>query len=126
MARNKRGWSVKWPKELTTVGDPLADLGMTLSYWGLDESIQVGGGVARGNWWSREQMLDRYVARTGLDVSRVAWYEVFGMFKLAVILQQIYARYLKGQTHDPRFQSFGEKVESLLRSADAAARAESA
>lgn len=105
--------------EMTTVGDPLADLGMTLSYWCLDENLQVGGGVARGDWWNREQMLERYVARTGLDVGRIEWYEVFGMFKLAVILQQIYARYLKGQTLDQRFQSFGDKVESLMRSADA-------
>lgn len=94
--------------EMTTVGDPLVDLGLSLCYW---QQPQDGFGAPRGEgWYSRKQFIARYAERTGRDVSRVAWYEVLGAFKLAVIVQQIYARYHAGQTSDPRFAQLDRQV----------------
>lgn len=103
--------------EMTTVGDPLADLGLTLTYWCLAEARQVAGMDAMDGWWDREQMVARYAERTGFDVGALPWYEVLGIFKLTVIIQQIYARYLLGQTRDPRFRTMGRLVEALSASA---------
>jgi aminoglycoside phosphotransferase (APT) family kinase protein len=62
---------------------------------------------------TRAQAVERYAARTGFDLGDVTWYHVFGVFKLAVIVQQIYIRYLRGQTKDERFATFGERVAGL-------------
>jgi hypothetical protein len=66
----------------------------------------VAGMEQAAGWWSREQLIARYAERTGFDVSGLRWYEVLGTFKLAVILQQIYARYAHGQTADARFAAW--------------------
>jgi aminoglycoside phosphotransferase (APT) family kinase protein len=100
--------------EMTTVGDPLADLGLTLCYWSLGSS---SGRNDSPGWHTREQLISRYRAATGRDVSRIRYYEVLGVFKLAVILQQIYYRYVKGQTHDERFRAFDARVKSLVETA---------
>ena len=55
--------------------------------------------------------------RTRFDISRLTWYEVFGAFKVAVIIQQIYVRYLRGQTQDARFANMGERVCALIEKA---------
>ncbi|HTF66199.1 MAG TPA: phosphotransferase family protein [Edaphobacter sp.] len=102
--------------EMTTVGDPLADLGLTLCYWMLGSS---SGRNDSPGWYSREQLLARYAAKTGRDLSGIAYYEVLGVFKLAVILQQIYYRYVKGQTHDERFRGFDSRVKGLIETASA-------
>ncbi|MEP6533856.1 MAG: phosphotransferase family protein [Bryobacteraceae bacterium] len=102
--------------EMTTVGDPLADLGLTLCYWMLGSS---SGRNDSPGWYSREQLLERYSAKTGRDLSGIGYYEVLGVFKLAVILQQIYYRYVKGQTHDERFRAFDARVKGLIRTASA-------
>jgi aminoglycoside phosphotransferase (APT) family kinase protein len=57
--------------------------------------------------------VERYAARTGRDVSSIGYYEVLGVFKLAVIIQQIYARYFRGQTQDARFENFGTRASAL-------------
>jgi aminoglycoside phosphotransferase (APT) family kinase protein len=100
--------------EMTTVGDPLADLGLTLCYWSLGSS---SGRNDSPGWHTREQLISRYGAATGRDVSRIRYYEVLGVFKLAVILQQIYYRYVKGQTHDERFRTFDARVKTLVETA---------
>jgi aminoglycoside phosphotransferase (APT) family kinase protein len=99
--------------EMATVGDPLADLGLTLTYWSLPEAQKVAGMEASAGWWTREQMIERYVERTSFDVTGLHWYEVLGTFKLAVILQQIYARYAHGQTSDSRFAHMGQMATAL-------------
>ncbi len=109
--------------EMATVGDPLADLGLTLCYWAWVEAPQLR---ARGvpaltlqpGWYTRDQFVQRYEERTGRDLSQIGYYEVLGMFKLAVILQQIYYRFSRGQTRDARFQNFGEQVRGLVEMAD--------
>ena len=105
--------------EMTTVGDPLVDLGLTLTYWTLPEqpggvTSRIGAGASDQGFLTREAFLNRYAERSGRDVSHVAWYEVLGHFKLAVIVLQIFARYRLGQTSDPRFAPLGGQARWLI------------
>lgn len=105
--------------EMSAVGDPLIDLGILLGYWvhtatGARRDT-VSAVTNREGWFTREEVLERYGARTGQDLSSVGFYEVFAVFKLAVVLQQIFFRYRRGQTDDPRFAALGERVEWLAR-----------
>jgi aminoglycoside phosphotransferase (APT) family kinase protein len=109
--------------EMATVGDPLADLGLTLCYWAWVEAPQLRArGVpsltSQPGWYTRDQFVQRYAEGTGRDLSQIGYYEVLGIFKLAVILQQIYYRFRRGQTQDTRFQNFGDKVKGLVELAD--------
>lgn len=112
---------VDW--EMATVGDPLADLGLTLCYWAWANAPQLR---ARGvppltrqpGWYTRDQFVQRYAERTARDLSHISYYEVLGVFKLAVILQQIYYRFRRGQTQDARFRDFGDRVCGLAELAD--------
>lgn len=113
--------------EMTTVGDPLADLGLSLCYWQLGGAHSVASGESPrlpAGWFTREQFVERYAARTGRDLTHLRWHEVLGVFKLAVILQQIYYRYVKGQTRDERFANFGERVRGLVAQAGDLVRGE--
>lgn len=105
--------------EMSAVGDPLVDLGILLGYWVHtatdDRRDTVSAVTNREGWFTREELLERYGARTGRDLSGVGFYEVFAVFKLAVVLQQIFFRYRRGQTDDPRFAALGERVEWLAR-----------
>jgi aminoglycoside phosphotransferase (APT) family kinase protein len=107
--------------EMSTVGDPLADLGVALSYWteGSDpESIKAGLGQASlttlDGFLTRKEFIEAYSAKSGRDVSNIDFYLTFGYFKLAVILQQIFYRYIMGQTNDARFSKLGKTVKSLI------------
>jgi aminoglycoside phosphotransferase (APT) family kinase protein len=105
--------------EMTTVGDPLADVGLTLCYWTWATAPQVRARAisaitSEPGWYTREQFIERYAQRTGRDLTHIGYYEVLGIFKLAVILQQIYYRFHRGQTKDTRFQNFGERVRGLV------------
>jgi aminoglycoside phosphotransferase (APT) family kinase protein len=66
---------------------------------------------------SRAELMKRYHEKTGFDLARMRYYEVFGLFKLAVVLQQIYCRYRAGQTADERFRDFDSRVRGLAESA---------
>jgi aminoglycoside phosphotransferase (APT) family kinase protein len=108
--------------EMATLGDPLADLGLTLCYWAWigtmnqeDPHPAIPAITSQAGWYKRDQFLERYARQTGRDVSRVGYYEVLGVFKLAVILQQIYYRFHVGQTQDARFRSFDRRVRALAR-----------
>jgi aminoglycoside phosphotransferase (APT) family kinase protein len=99
--------------EMSAVGDPLVDLGIMLCYWvHTDDPV-----TSRAGWFGREEILERYGSRTGAALDGIALFEVFAVFKLAVVLQQIYARYVRGQTDDPRFATMGERVTMLARKA---------
>jgi aminoglycoside phosphotransferase (APT) family kinase protein len=109
--------------EMATVGDPLADIGLTLCYWAWADAPQLRArGVpaltSQPGWYTRDQFVQRYAERTGRDLSHIGYYEVLGIFKLAVILQQIYYRFKRGQTQDARFQNFGEQIRGLVELAD--------
>jgi aminoglycoside phosphotransferase (APT) family kinase protein len=116
--------------EMATVGDPLFDLAVSLSYWteptDPDELKEVMPTVtSTPGFMTREELMDRYSYSSGRDLSEMHWYMVFGYFKLAVILQQIYARWKSGQTTDERFANFDERVRTLiLHSKDLAERGE--
>ncbi|HEX8176210.1 MAG TPA: phosphotransferase family protein [Pyrinomonadaceae bacterium] len=103
--------------EMAAVGDPLIDLGILLAYWvhvsAAEQTDAVSTVTRREGWFTRAEILERYQERTGADLSRITFYEVFAVFKLAVVLQQIFYRYHRGQTDDPRFASLGERVNWL-------------
>lgn len=108
--------------EMATVGDPLVDLGCTLCYWTEIGDPAMRGGAMSGitaqpGWLKRSDLVRRYAGKTGCNVSRLGYYEVFGLFKLGVILQQIYYRYHRGQTRDERFRDFHLRVRGLMRAA---------
>src|SRR3712207_1697382 len=104
---------------MATIGDPLFDLAVSLSYWtestDPEELKEVMPTVtSTPGFMTREEFMDRYAERSGRDLSEMHWYMVFGYFKLAVILQQIYARWKKGQTRDGRFADFDRRVRNLI------------
>jgi aminoglycoside phosphotransferase (APT) family kinase protein len=106
--------------EMSALGDPLVDLGILLCYWPQAgdpperiESISPVTGMP--GWPSRAELVERYASATGRDVSRIAYYEIFAIFKVAVVLQQIYHRYYLGQTSDPRFAGMEQRVLGLVR-----------
>ncbi len=110
--------------EMATIGDPLMDLGSSLAYWveAGDAPVftMLGLGVtALPGSLRRAELAEAYGTATGRDVSDIAFYYTFGLFKLAVIAQQIYARHVQGLTADARFAKLGVVVAAL---ADAAAR----
>jgi len=109
--------------EMATVGDPLFDLAVSLSYWiepdDPDELKAVMPTVTvTPGFMTRRDLIDRYAEESGRDLSEMHWYVVFGYFKLAAILQQIYARWKGGQTKDERFAEFGGRVRTLLLHAE--------
>jgi aminoglycoside phosphotransferase (APT) family kinase protein len=113
---------------MTTIGDPLFDLAVALSYWvqpdDPEELIHVLPTVTTSpGFFSREEFIERYARKSGRDLSSMHFYMTFAYFKLAVILQQIYARWKRGQTKDNRFASFGERVHFLIRHAAALVQA---
>ncbi len=73
------------------------------------------GGIDGSGWPLRHEIVARYAEQSGRDVSRVGYYETFALFKVAVVIQQIYFRYARGQTDDARFKDFGPRVASLAR-----------
>jgi aminoglycoside phosphotransferase (APT) family kinase protein len=103
--------------ELSTVGDPLMDLGCTLSYWVQaddDDFFRMTRRqpTADPGMWTRQQVIDAYLERRGLSLSADEWrfYEVFGLFRFAVIAQQIWYRYFHGQTTNEAYAAFGPAV----------------
>ncbi len=115
--------------ELATIGDPLMDLGNTLTYWIQADDDPVAQGMRQQpthlpGMLSRREVLAYYAGKTGLPVEDFAFYEVFGLFRLAGIMQQIYYRYHHGQTRNPAFRRFWLYIRYLLwRSARAIKRA---
>jgi aminoglycoside phosphotransferase (APT) family kinase protein len=103
--------------EMATVGDPLMDLGGSMSYWveeGDDDFFQMfrrQPSQAPG-MWTRAEIVSRYTERMGYSVSPEQWrfYEVFGLYRLAVIAQQIWYRYFHGQTTNEQYAVFGPAV----------------
>ncbi len=109
--------------EMSSVGDPLVDLGVMLCYWpeASDPKARreaISPITTLPGWPTRAELLDRYQRATGRDLGGVAYYEVFGLFKLAVVLEQIYRRYHSGQTSDARFARFEQTVRGLAEAAE--------
>jgi aminoglycoside phosphotransferase (APT) family kinase protein len=115
--------------EMATIGDPLMDLGSSLAYWvqGDDpeerQLIRTGPTNLPGAL-TRLEMVARYKERAGVDSEDFHFYLCFGIFRLAVIAQQIYYRFFHGQTKDPRFQGLVGSVHNLERAARSIMRGE--
>jgi aminoglycoside phosphotransferase (APT) family kinase protein len=111
--------------EMATVGDPLMDLGTTLAYW----AEETDGPVLKpfnltwlpGNL-TRAEVVARYAQRRGMAEPDMLFYFVFGSYKIAVIVQQIYARYRKNLTSDPRFAQLHHVVKACAGNAAMAIR----
>lgn len=104
--------------ELATVGDPLMDLGSSLAYWVQADDDPVFQSFRRqptheAGMLTRREVVAWYGERTGMDVSRWPFYEIFGLFRLMVIIQQIYRRYALGQTTNPQFAGFGDAAKYM-------------
>ncbi len=107
--------------DMVTVGDPLVDLGTLLGYWpDPGDTIPRGSGQAVSQlpgFLDRAALADRYAERTGFDLGNLAFYETFALFKTAVVIEQIYVRWVRGQTKDDRFKPMGALVPLLAQAA---------
>jgi aminoglycoside phosphotransferase (APT) family kinase protein len=111
--------------EMATIGDPLMDLGTTLAYWveaGDPPSLREAafGPTALPGSLTRRELVERYREQTGRPVSNPLFYYSYGLFKLAVIVQQIYSRFAHGHTADPRFARIDRLVTVLAEQAERA------
>ena len=111
--------------EMATVGDPLMDLGTSLSYWAEASDPQAFyqlpfGPTAQPGMMTRKEFAERYFARSGRRTENLVFYYAFGLFKTAVVLQQIYYRWRNGATTDPRFAHLIAGVRILSEQARAA------
>jgi aminoglycoside phosphotransferase (APT) family kinase protein len=109
--------------DMATLGDPLADLGMLLNYW--PDPADVDGerplhvpGLETMGLPTRAEVAARYAERTGADLSRIAWYEAFCSWKIAVVCQQLSIRWLRGESTDPRMAEQAGYPPRLLRRAE--------
>ena len=109
--------------EMCTIGDPLMDVGTALSYWAEadDGSFERSFNLTwlPGNL-TRREFANRYAAKSGRDLSNILYYYVFGLFKNAVVIQQIYYRWKQGLTQDARFAGLLVGIKSLSAKAEQA------
>jgi aminoglycoside phosphotransferase (APT) family kinase protein len=107
--------------DMSTLGDPLVDVGTLLAYWAQpdDPTYLVFGAnaVAIGDVMAKDEVRVWYAERSGTDLEGVNYYEALALFRIAVIIEQIYARYVAGQTSDERFTAFEPVAPMLARSA---------
>ena len=110
--------------DMATRGDPLVDLGTLMAYWvdpeGPSYGALAGYGVPLAPVMSKREVTDRYAEATGFDVERLPYYEGLALFRVAVIIEQIYARFASGQTADDRFARFAPAAPILAAAAVAA------
>ncbi len=113
--------------EMAALGDPLLDVGTSLGYWveagdhPAFRSLGLGVTSLPGNF-TRAEVWEKYLERTRRPATDPTFYYVFGLFKIAVIAQQIFARYQKGLTTDERFARLGDAVQLLAATAERAAK----
>jgi aminoglycoside phosphotransferase (APT) family kinase protein len=107
--------------DMATLGDPLVDLGILLGYWpDADDPEEIRGAVPSPpdlGLPGRRVVVDRYAARTGLDLGRIGWYQAFARWKTAVVYQQLANRALRGESNDPRLARYAERVPAFARHA---------
>ena len=110
--------------EMSTIGDPLVDLGVAMGYWReqsdpaeLLDTSQGGAHTLKPGFLGRREMIDRYAKRTGRDLSNFDFYWAWAHWKNATVVEQIYVRYVRGQTSDPRFATMGTHAPVLAKAA---------
>jgi len=116
---------VDW--ELCTLGDPLADVGLLMVYWSEpDDELMplVDAATTTPGFPTRDELCRRYSERSGRDLSQIDYYVALGFWKLAIILEGVYARYAAGAYGKPNggFEHFAALVERLAQAADEAER----
>lgn len=106
--------------ELSTIGDPLTDIGSTVAYWGQSGDPDMGINIVSNQpgFYSRREFVEEYARMSGRDVSDISYYVAFGFYKLGVILQQIYYRWKNGEINDDRFEFLNEAVSNLFEMAN--------
>jgi aminoglycoside phosphotransferase (APT) family kinase protein len=114
--------------DMATLGDPLSDLGGLLAYWTQASDppdLQVLSMMPTGDlgFPARAELVERYAARSGWSVDNIGFYRTLGLFRVVVILAQIYIRYVRGQTHDQRFAALGPAIRPMAQAAQAATSA---
>ena len=104
---------------MCTVGDPLCDFGTLLCSWfeAGEPVIGIASPTQSEGFMTRGEAVGRYAERLGIEAGRVPYYQVFGTYKMAVVLQQIFVRYQRGQTHDERFAGMGDGARGLFERA---------
>jgi len=113
--------------DMTTIGDPLVDLGTLLNYWP-DPSDPSGAsraqhpGMEAMGLPTRAEVVQRYAERTGLDCRSAAWYEAFALWKTVVVLVQLHARWKRGESSDPRMARIADAVPGMVAAALACSR----
>jgi aminoglycoside phosphotransferase (APT) family kinase protein len=108
--------------DMCTLGDPLNDLGALLCYWSEPTDppyFQAMAMMPTGDlgFLTRQELVERYAQKSGRSVSHIRFYHALGLFRVTVIIAQIYIRYHRGQTQDPRFAGFGAMVPLMARAA---------
>ncbi|USK68696.1 phosphotransferase family protein [Peribacillus asahii] len=112
--------------ELSTIGDPLTDLGTTLAYWTEpgDKETGLTSVTMNPGFFTRKELLELYAKRSGRDITHIDYYLTFAFYKIAVILQQIYYRWKIGEAKDERFAKLDTGIKNLLEQATKAQRRE--
>lgn len=107
--------------DMCTLGDPLSDLGAVLTYWVQADDPEPFRQFATmpvdDRFPTRAELVKRYADRSGRDTSDIGFYHVLGLFRLTVIVAQIYIRYVRGQTQDERFAGLAPMIEMTARAA---------
>lgn len=108
--------------DMTTLGEPLVDLGTLLNYWpdpsdGPDSSRGSHEGMRTMGLPSRAEVVERYRDRTGFDTTNAGWFEAFAQWKTAVVIQQLHDRWRRGESTDPRMATIADRLPMLARSA---------
>ncbi len=114
--------------DMATLGDPLSDVGALLAYWTEPTDppdLQAIAMMPTGDlgFPTRAEMVARYAERSGRPVEHIGFYQALGLFRVVVIIAQIYIRYVRGQTQDGRFAALGAAIRPLARAAQAAINA---
>ena len=109
--------------DMTTLGDPLIDLGTLLNYWPdsadppharrFNNAAVAGLGLP-----PRAELVARYAARTGADLGDVRWWEAFALWKTVVVVQQLHRRWVRGESKDPRMATIADRIPSLVAAAN--------
>ena len=104
--------------EMSTIGDPLADLGWMLTYWSDPDDSELRRGVVSSmecepGYLRRAEMVDLYEKQSGRAMRDFPFYQIFSLFKLAIILEGSYSRYLSGQADDPMFATYDIRVPDI-------------
>jgi len=108
--------------ELSTIGDPLADLAWLMVWWvepgeEIEEPLRLCMATNEGGFLTRDELRALYEARTGRDTSRINWYEVFGLWRLAIMFEGSYRRHLSGMADDEWFAELKTGVPYLVQRA---------